>query len=89
MSRILLSAYACEPDRGSEPAVGWMWATELAASGHEVWVLTRDTNRNAIESATPSPRPPCLHFEYCDLPRWASGWKELPGAIYLDRKSVV
>ena len=40
MSRILLSAYACEPGKGSEPAVGWMWATELAGLGHEVWVIT-------------------------------------------------
>jgi glycosyltransferase involved in cell wall biosynthesis len=24
-----------------------------------------------------------LHFQYCDLPRWARGWKKLPGAIYL------
>ncbi|MFZ0704122.1 MAG: glycosyltransferase family 4 protein [Candidatus Korobacteraceae bacterium] len=83
MSTILLSAYACEPGKGSEPAVGWMWATELAASGHQVWVLTRDSNRSAIEAGMPSPGPACLHFEYCDLPRYARGWKKLPGAIYL------
>ena len=47
MSRILLSAYACEPGKGSEPEVGWMWATELAAAGHEVWVITRAANRLA------------------------------------------
>lgn len=83
MPRILLSAYACEPGKGSEPAVGWMWATELAAAGHEVWVLTREANRSSIEASMPSPKPACLHFEYCDLPRWARGWKKLPGAIYL------
>ena len=49
MSRILLSAYACEPGKGSEPEVGWLWATELADSGHEVWVITREANRQAIE----------------------------------------
>jgi glycosyltransferase involved in cell wall biosynthesis len=81
MSRILLSAYACEPGKGSEPAVGWMWATELAALGHEVCIITRQANRSAIEAALmPSAG---LHFEYCDLPHWARGWKKLPGAIYL------
>ena len=83
MARILLSAYACEPGKGSEPAVGWMWATELAAAGHQVWVLTREANRNAIEAGMTAPMPAGLHFEYCDLPRWARGWKKLPGAIYL------
>ena len=83
MSRILLSAYACEPGKGSEPAVGWMWATELAALGHEVWVITRSANRSAIEAALRSREPSRLHFVYCDLPLWARSWKKLPGAIYL------
>lgn len=83
MSRILLSAYACEPGKGSEPAVGWMWATELAALGHEVWVITRSANRTAIEAALGLREPSRLHFVYCDLPLWARSWKRLPGAIYL------
>jgi glycosyltransferase involved in cell wall biosynthesis len=81
MARILLSAYACEPGKGSEPAVGWMWATELAALQHEVWVITRTTNRSAIEGDTRSWRP-TLHFVYCDLPPRARGWKKLRGATY-------
>lgn len=83
MSRILLSAYACEPGKGSEPAVGWMWANELAAAGHEVWVITRESNRSSIEAHILSRRPSGLHFEYCDLPRWARGWKKLSGALYV------
>lgn len=46
--KILLSAYACEPNKGSEPGVGWGWATELAKH-HQVWVLTRDNNQPVIE----------------------------------------
>lgn len=38
--RILLSAFACEAERGSEPAVGWNWALRLARAGHDVWVIT-------------------------------------------------
>ena len=48
--KILLSAYACEPNKGSEPGVGWHWALELGYLGHDVWVLTRANNRPAIEA---------------------------------------
>jgi glycosyltransferase involved in cell wall biosynthesis len=75
MSRILLSAYACEPGRGSEPEVGWMWATELQSSGHEVWVITRAANHEAIETALSRRPRPKLHFTYYDLPLWARRWK--------------
>ena len=28
--KVFLSAYACEPGKGSEPGVGWSWAQGLA-----------------------------------------------------------
>ncbi len=40
-ARILLSAYACVPERGSEPGVGWNWFIRLAAR-YEVWLLTEE-----------------------------------------------
>jgi glycosyltransferase involved in cell wall biosynthesis len=73
--RILLSAYACEPQKGSEPGVGWHWATELAKLGHQVDVLTRANNRASIEAALARDPIPGLGFYYYDLPRWAMGWK--------------
>lgn len=76
MARILLSAYACEPHRGSEPGVGWNWAIQ-AARFHEVWVLTRKNNRNSIERAIEKMKnPPNLHFLYVDLPKWLMFWKK-------------
>ncbi len=48
--RVLLSAYACHPTAGSDDAVAWGWATQLARQGVEVWVLTRELNRPAIEA---------------------------------------
>ena len=78
MARILLSAYACEPDRGSEPGVGWSWATELAQLGHAVTVITRADNRSAIEQNDSSSG--CgLRFLYYDLPRWIQRWRRYPG----------
>lgn len=75
--KILLSAYACEPNKGSEPAVGWQWAVELARLGHDVWVLTRANNRPNIEPAIANlPESINLNFLYYDLPAWARWWKK-------------
>ncbi len=68
--RVLLSAYACEPNRGSEPEVGWQRALHMLGVADEVWVLTRANNQPVIE-ADPLSRSPGLHFLYYDLPGWA------------------
>lgn len=65
---VLLSAYACEPNRGSEPGVGWEWATRLSKI-HNVTVLTRRNNRRLIEDKlASSERFDGLQFIYLDLP---------------------
>ena len=82
--RILLSAYACEPNKGSEPAVGWNWAVELLKKDHDVWVLTRQNNRQAIESELENISDnSSLHFIYYDLPSYFRRWKKIPGGVYL------
>lgn len=81
--RILLSAYACEPGKGSEPGVGWHWATELARLGHEVVVITRSNNRASIEKALADAPIIGLHFYYYDLPSWGKWWKRGPWGVHL------
>jgi glycosyltransferase involved in cell wall biosynthesis len=44
-----MMAYACEPEAGGEPSVGWYWAENAARRGHEVIVVTRSNNREAVE----------------------------------------
>jgi glycosyltransferase involved in cell wall biosynthesis len=68
--RVLLSAYGCEPNKGSEQEIGWQRALHMSAFADEVWVLTRSNNRNVIEG-DPSSRTSGLHFIYYDLPKWA------------------
>lgn len=80
--KILLSAYACEPDKGSEPGVGWNWALALKRLGHDVHVITRGNNQDAIERIHASSQSR-LKFNYYDLPAWARFWKHWPGGIYL------
>jgi glycosyltransferase involved in cell wall biosynthesis len=79
--KILLSAYACEPGKGSEPGVGWNWAQALVRRGYRVHVLTRGNNRPAIE-ADAHGRHERLTFSYYDLPAWARAAKHWPGGIY-------
>ena len=70
--KILLSAYACEPGRGSEPGVGWHWMLALAERpGVELHVVTRANNRMAIEAyRSVHPETWSVHFHYYDLPRF-------------------
>jgi glycosyltransferase involved in cell wall biosynthesis len=80
--KLLLSAYACEPGKGSEPGVGWNWAHALLRRGYDVHVITRRNNRTDIENAYKGKKTP-IAFTYYDLPRWIRFWKYWPGGIYL------
>jgi glycosyltransferase involved in cell wall biosynthesis len=80
--RVLVSAYACEPGKGSEPAVGWAWVQQVARF-HETWVITRANNRDLIESALAKEPLPNVHWVYFDLPHWARFWKRKQRGIHL------
>ena len=71
--KVLISAYACEPSKGSEPGIGWDWATEIARRGHKVVVFTRLNNKKNIENFLNSNKlniNSFLRFEYYDLPKF-------------------
>jgi glycosyltransferase involved in cell wall biosynthesis len=75
---ILLSAYACEPNKGSEPGVGWSWAIETAKY-HNVWVITRDNNEPTISTYMnehPEYQNKNLHFIYVGLSKKFTFWKK-------------
>ncbi len=55
--KLLLSAYACAPNRGSDYGVGWNWATEAHRLGHQVWVLASTVHRaDIVEACSLDPR---------------------------------
>jgi glycosyltransferase involved in cell wall biosynthesis len=64
--KVLISAYACEPGKGSEPEVGWRWALEMSRF-HDVTVVTRENNRPAIEAEISRMSGPKPQFVYFDL----------------------
>ncbi|MEM6845175.1 MAG: glycosyltransferase [Bacteroidota bacterium] len=66
---ILLSAFACAPNFGSELAAGWNFAEQLALQGHRVVVLTHDESKSYIERYS-GKIPENLSFIYYRLPLW-------------------
>jgi glycosyltransferase involved in cell wall biosynthesis len=50
--KLLISAYACAPNRGSEHGSAWNWTSEVARLGHEATVLVSPAHRTAILAAT-------------------------------------
>lgn len=63
--KLLISAYACEPGKGSEPEAGWEWVAAAGRVASAVVVLTRRNNQEAIESVDRFSTN--IHFVYFDL----------------------
>lgn len=74
--KIFVSAYACEPNMGTEIGVGWHWTLEMSKY-FEVWVLTRKSNQENIEKwIAESPIQYDIHYIYYDLPKSLRFWKK-------------
>lgn len=69
--RVLISAYACEPQRGSESGAGWGFTRAAAQAGHEVWVVTQPRGRHAIADELQAEPNLKVHPVYFDVPRLA------------------
>lgn len=81
--KVLISAYACGPDEGSEPGAGWAFV-RAAAEKHEVWVVTRRRFEESIErrrAADPVLRER-LHVTYHDLADPLLKAKKRPRDVY-------
>jgi len=84
--KILVSAYACNPYRGSEEGVGWGWVKAIARN-HKVHVLTATYHRADIEKALPG-HPELAEnavFHYVPHKPWdyrpTKGWRFIEGSI--------
>lgn len=82
MRKILVSAYACEPFKGSEQAVGWNFVLQLAKY-NQVHVITRANNEEAISKNIPAAVANNLHFYYYDTPKFFKKLKKGSKGIYL------
>lgn len=74
--KIFVSAYGCEPNKGSEIGVGWHWIVEMSKY-FELWVMTRASNKQNIENyLMENPIKSEIHFVYFDLPGKLRFWKK-------------
>lgn len=73
MKKVLISAYACIPDRGSEEGNGWYYSSLISQQEYRVWCLTRDVGKVEIEKKLRAFPHPNLTFVYVTVPRWIDG----------------
>lgn len=74
--KVFVSAYACEPQLGSEIGVGWHWVLEMSKY-FDLWVLTRKSNQNSIENwILENPVYNQINFVYYDIPKKLRFWKK-------------
>lgn len=90
--RVLLSAFACSPYQGSEPGVGWNFATRIADHGHEVTVLVGDLSSTQphkqhldryLASTTLPSNLRFVHVPTDPLTQRIHDWHALPGLWFL------
>ncbi|GAB3702611.1 hypothetical protein GCM10027592_32200 [Spirosoma flavus] len=70
MKKVLLSAYACLPNHGSEEGNGWNYATLLSENGYRIHCLTRQQGQGVIEPILAGGAYPNLTMHYVVLPDW-------------------
>ena len=64
MMKVLINAYACSPNMGSEPGMAWNWCAHLAKHC-ELYIITEGEFRDSIEAVVPTlPQGKNMHFFY-------------------------
>ncbi len=87
-TQVLVCAYACNPERGSEEAVGWNWVQAIARHC-DATVITAAFHRPAIEACLARDRPAWaarVRFVYPRHRPWhyrpTRGWRRVEGSIF-------
>lgn len=78
MKTILATAYAINPYKGSEDAMGWNYVTQIARF-NKVIAVTRENNEEDINryiTENPNPIFDNIEFVYHDLPYYMRFWKK-------------
>lgn len=62
--KVLVNAYACSPNMGSEPGMAWNWCVNLAKYC-ELFIITEEEFRDKIEAVVPTlPQGKNMHFYF-------------------------
>jgi glycosyltransferase involved in cell wall biosynthesis len=69
--KLLISAYACAPNYGSDHAVGWNWTTEAHRLGYEIWALVSPAHHDSINNAChDDPDLAGIHWVFPEVTAW-------------------
>src|SRR5271154_668448 len=68
--KLLISAYACAPNRGSEHGSAWNWITEASRLGHQVCALVSPAHRASIEAASREATLKEIRWVFPELRYW-------------------
>jgi len=77
-NKVLITAYAVNPYKGSEDGIAWNIIRQMAAH-NEIIAITRENNQAPINqylAENPLPNGVKLKFAYFDLPYWMRFWKK-------------
>jgi glycosyltransferase involved in cell wall biosynthesis len=66
MKRVLITAYTCCPDTGSESGNGWNWIMNYLANGFQVYCITSSLYKQQIDEYVSVNNPENLRFFYTD-----------------------
>jgi glycosyltransferase involved in cell wall biosynthesis len=66
--KVILCAYACCPNRGSEPGNGWGWSLHLAKLGYQVWSFCNVEFKDIILEEKEKLGLNNLNFVFVELP---------------------
>jgi len=78
MQKVLITAYAVNPYKGSEDGIAWNIIEQMSRH-NQVIAITRKNNQAAIENYINTQNKKVesqLQFEYYDLPSWMRFWKK-------------
>ena len=82
MRTLLVSAYGCEPTKGSEAGVGWNWVLQMAKH-NKLYIITRANNQELIEQHLPTDeRKENIVFYYYDTPDFIKNLKHKAKGLY-------
>ncbi len=69
--KLLISAYACAPNRGSEHGSAWNWTTEVSRRGHLLYVMVSPAHRDVINAASSQdPAVAAVRWVFPAIPAW-------------------
>ena len=84
--KILYIAYSCNPYAGSEDKIGWNVPYAAAKAGHQVWIITKEEQREPVERFLEREHVENLRVDYVDIP---SIYKKLyKGPLYSGRLNI-